>query len=808
MYAVFFPTLPALVTSLYTLSLTSNPDASRFLAQSQSRIAFSPDNNERHASDRHRRLNQPVGSPRNPASRSYLHRAIGNPYQPSSSHNSHFPFSSKASLQHAPLFYSAADEFREEDDEQEHEREIADFYALQRSRRHFGSSHLEESSEVDDDGKHAENSIDVSGSSQNNGRGRGGGIKSSWRAGTSNDATPVLGSKPFGQLDEGDEDEEDDMRSTGASSRGKDRMVDVGLEDTLRSDLVDVQRRSARDDFADDDPPPAIQQFRKQPGITGDDFQTSSSFLAKETDKHTLIEHPRPPSSTGSSVPASMTHPGSEPPQHDAFWGNLFLISLVGMFATAFLIYLHTSLPEGKPILGDTIYSTLHASFFLLAIYTLVSILVSLLWLALLRSYVRPLVYGILIAVPVILYSFALYPFIASFGGTWHGQSIQDKVMRWGSLVPAIMATAWVYSVIQGRLATGKAISILEFSCRILASNPALLALGFGTLALIASWTWVWILMFTRVFLGGHISASKNVFIINAGSWWLGVYFILVYLWSLGVISGIQRTVTAATVSQWYFHRLSIPTPSSHQIVQAALVHSVSMLFGTICLSTLLALLIRLPLIILPRRLSSFLSLAAYSFIPTPIAALTNPLTLTYGAIHSLPLGVSARSLSQMTFLAPSTAATSLYPTSFSSHPRNSNTNGHNNSSLLPYRLAKLLLHATRFIMSLGLGFGGWVSTARNLKLTTTGSGGGTIFTVRGSLYAYVVGLIAGAIGWGVLGAMEGVLTGVVDAAVVCWASEVGSSRREARYCREAGWLFGGVRNGGSGGGGEGDYDV
>jgi len=73
---------------------------------------------------------------------------------------------------------------------------------------------------------------------------------------------------------------------------------------------------------------------------------------------------------------------------------------------------------------------------------------------------------------------------------------------------------------------------------------------------------------------------------------------------------------------------------------------------------------------------------------------------------------------------------------------------------------------------------------------------------VRGSLYAYIVGLIAAAIGWGVLGSMEGVLAGVVDAVVVCWGSEVGSQgsrggsargggRGEARYCREAGWLFG-----------------
>ncbi|KAJ5470847.1 hypothetical protein N7530_008204 [Penicillium desertorum] len=87
--------------------------------------------------------------------------------------------------------------------------------------------------------------------------------------------------------------------------------------------------------------------------------------------------------------------------------------------------------------------------------------------------------------------------------------------------------------------------------------------------------------------------------------------------------------------------------------------------------------------------------------------------------------------------------------------------------------------------MSLALGFGGWVTTARSL--TTSASSG----TIRGSLYAYVVGLIAGTIGWTTLGAMEGVIADIVDAAVICWASEVGIYGREARYCLEAGWLFG-----------------
>lgn len=193
----------------------------------------------------------------------------------------------------------------------------------------------------------------------------------------------------------------------------------------------------------------------------------------------------------------------------------------------------------------------------------------------------------------------------------------------------------------------------------------------------------------------------------------------------------------------------------------------------------LLGLLIRLPLILLPRRLSSLFSLFAYSLVPTPIAHLTNPLSLTYAAIYSRPLTSSARDLSRMTILASSATSSSLiYPDAPTRSP------GASSSSLVSYRLSKLILHAARFMMSLTLGFGGWVTTARSLTMASTGG------TIRGSLYAYVVGLIAGTIGWSILGAMESVIADIVDATVICWAGDVGHHGQEARFCREAGWLF------------------
>jgi hypothetical protein len=558
-------------------------------------------------------------------------------------------------------------------------------------------------------------------------------------------------------------------------------MVDVGLEST-------IEDSDPPDDLAvempEEDSPPAFQRFRQAPKPEPIRLTTDSKNIPRDGDIESGLPqgsgYPRPPSSV-ETVPATIATTLEEAPRHDVFWGSLYLICLGALFATFFLIFLHTSIPDRN--LGDTIYTTLNSSFHLFGVDTVVAIIVSLIWLAMLRSFVRPLVYLIVLAVPVILFSFSLYPLISSYKGESYGSSLQDKAMRWLSSVPGIFAFIWLYTIYKGRHSLNKAIGILEFASRILAANPGLLGLGFSTLGAVVGWTWMWLGMFTRVFLGGHLSSSLTKFIIDATSWWLAVYFVLMYIWTLSVIGGIQRATTAATVSQWYFHRNAIPAPTSREVVVAAFSHATTTLFGTVCLSTLLALMIRLPLLILPRRLVGVIAIFAYSLIPAPIAALTNPLTLTYAAIHSQPLHPSARGLSQMAFLTPQAPTTTLTPRSFSSRT-------HQTTPLLPYRLAKLLLHATRFIMAIALGFGGWVATARQLSIKMPEGAG-----IRGSAYAYVVGLVAGFIGWGVLGAMEGVLSGIVDASVVCWGSERGMAGGGA-YCLEAGYLFGEGRDG------------
>lgn len=561
-----------------------------------------------------------------------------------------------------------------------------------------------------------------------------------------------------------------ESEASAPSSKGKGRLVDVNLASTIDEEPPESLANVASE-LDPDEPPPPFQTFRTSKGTR------LSNFMPTETDEETKLAMPRPSSPDRESVPPTVILPQDEPPKHDAFWATLFQISMLAMLASFILIWFHTSAPKNP--LGDTIYSVLRGSQSMLAWDTMIAVVVALIWLALLRNHVRILVYVMLLAVPVVLFAFALYPLVASFKGFYHGSSFQDKAMRWLSFIPAIFAVFWTWSIVSNRHSLARAISILEFSTKILTASPFLVVFGFFTLGVVVVYTWIWMLMFERIFLSGHFAASgPKRWILSANSWWLGIFFVLQYLWSLGVIAGVQRATTAATVSQWYFHRLAVPQPSSQQVVRASFMHAVGALFGTICLSTFLSLLIRLPLIILPGRISGLLNLCAYAIIPTTLATLTNPLTLTYAAIHSQPLGIASRGLGNLSFISRTNPSNTVGPRKF-----NRDTMNQASSALIPYRLAKLLLQATKWIMSAALGFGGWVRTARNLRLAETG--------VKGSLYAYIVGLIAGTIGFAVLGAVENVVGAVLDAAMICWASETGG-HGQARFCREAGELFGG----------------
>ncbi|OAA34958.1 Choline transporter-like protein [Metarhizium rileyi] len=753
--------------------------ASRFLAQSQSRLsgfAGQGDNDNLRTNDwppSRPGRNQRDGSRTGTTHRSFLSRGYGgNPYQQNGngSRFGNIAFASRISAaQDAPLFHSTLDEFREEDDEEERQREAADLFALQRSRRVAAASKLAESTEsANSRGSIDDSAEDVDRPYQDR---HGRGIRSSWNGTRSSHQPHFAGDTLFEETEElSKSGEEPHHQDTDTNPQAKSKMmVDVGLDSQEDGDDDPPESLLGGEAPTDSSPPP-FQRFKPQ--SEREPFILRRTSTA-ESDLSSVRRND--PLEYEAAQPGNLLTEG-ELFKHDPFFAWIFLISFAGMLSTYVLVWLHTS-PQKSPV-GDTIYATLQKSFHMLAVDTVVAIFVSLLWLAALRSFVRPLVSVILIAVPIIMLSFSLYSFISSFKGRTHGSSFQDSVMRWVSLIPAASCVLWLWLVVKGRRAIQQAIEILQFSSKILAQNSGLFIIGFGCLGLIVVWTWAWLAMFTRVFMGGYFSKSLLRFVIQMSSWWLGAAFIFMYMWTLAVINAVHRATTAATVSQWYFHRNAGPVTPSREIVAAALGHATTTIFGSICQSTLLSLLIRAPLLFLPRRIGGAITNLAGFWIPTPIVALTNPLTVTYGAIHSQSLAVSARGLDQMEIVSPTIPTTTLTP-------RALRLRGQANG-LLPYRLAKLLLVATRLIMATGLGFAGWVITAKQLRIQLPEGTG-----VRGSAYAYVVGIMASFIGYSVMGAMEGILSGIVDGVLICYGSERRMERGHGRYCLEAAYLFG-----------------
>lgn len=488
-------------------------------------------------------------------------------------------------------------------------------------------------------------------------------------------------------------------------------------------------------------------------------------------------------------------------PRHDVLWGNIYLGLISMMFATSLIIWLRTEVPlstgpKPSPI-RDTMYTMLQKSGRFFAFDIIVASAASIVWVFLLKRYSLILFYASIVTVPLCLTGLSVYPMVMSYRSTYGGNTTQDRAMRWTTIVPLAMAGFWCWFIYTGRSSLNRALGIIKLASSILSDNPPLIVLGYATVGSFTIASWVWMHMFTRLFLNGHATNSSGgwVFVLDTQTWILASFYTFMYLWSWGVVSGFQRATISAVVSQWYFYRNAFPQPLASDMTLEALQYSIGSQFGTICLSALLRLAVRLPLYVLPKRAMGYVQLAIYSVLPASVLALTNPLALSNAIINSQGLVESAQSISSLKYLDqghnnPMEAIDKI--------GRRMSVGGRRMSSIdstlgtteqyiggvkmdrrqhswTAYRLAKMLLSAARGLVSLALGYGAWIHAARSSD---------------GSLYGYAAGLMAGFIGWFVLGASEGVLSMVVDASFLCFAID---NAAKGGHCTEADRQFGGM---------------
>lgn len=435
----------------------------------------------------------------------------------------------------APLFFSAADNLPED---HEHDQEVQDFYALKSSRRHFGAyadssvgQQVEEDEEIDGSGGTGlgASSESIPDPRQNRARvppvevragGHVWGHRSNMSS-SSHSSTPTVQSP--------------------TRDKGKEkirRFESVNLEDSVRlgmnpdridhSDMVSdsgmlspeleragpsrhggrSQLESIRLDMPESESPPPSQYFQRPP--TKSMLHSpqlpprSHHFMPVETPAHE-VQNPL----SHSAVPPPVMEPTSDPPIHDSFWRTMYLLSMAAMFATGFLSWVQTDDGSLSKVI-DTVHTVIHSHLHLLAVDTVIAVGVSLIWMYLLRRFVKLLMYALLFAVPIVLLSMSIWPLVQSYKGRWGGGAKQDKAMRWASIVPAVLSAMWVLMAYRSRNAMGRAMSIIQLACKILGENPALILLSFGTLFGTLVFTWMWVGMFQNVFLYGKVGVVRG----------------------------------------------------------------------------------------------------------------------------------------------------------------------------------------------------------------------------------------------------------------------------------------------------------
>jgi hypothetical protein len=413
----------------------------------------------------------------------------------------------------APLFYSATDNLADEDD---HNRERD---ALKASRRNFGAFF---GLGLQDEGDEEDESF-ISDEEQRPPDAAG--LAASWKP------TPSFRSKTLRKDVIPESMEESELSKSADSDRTTRPIRNDGVSQQDASGEVghyffnpEESRMSASQPPPDlhievplnDDGADSEHEDKSQPPLW--EAPPAPIYQGQGPGESFRSYSPRQPPQDG-TLPRPVSAPPLAAASYDNTWAAFYGLSMAGMFATSFMIWLGTEIPtDGLPF-EDTIYSTLRSAFPLLVSDGILAIGISMLWLILMNHALQPFIYLLLFTVPIFMFTLFLVPLVQSFGGRWDGDTIQDRAMRWGSIVPALVGLWWTYKMWRQRQSLTRAVSIIALAGKIVRENHALVGFSFSVLAGFIAFTFIWVLMFSRVFLRNYKveggTFAKSTFLAN-----------------------------------------------------------------------------------------------------------------------------------------------------------------------------------------------------------------------------------------------------------------------------------------------------
>ncbi|KAG0793658.1 hypothetical protein G6F57_003569 [Rhizopus arrhizus] len=200
----------------------------------------------------------------------------------------------------------------------------------------------------------------------------------------------------------------------------------------------------------------------------------------------------------------------------------------------------------------ESIFKVIKDSAGVLATIIGTSLIVATLWLLVLHYFTKTLVW------------------VESFQSTFvyegnQESNFKDTMLTWLSILPLVLNL---------------------LACETIRSNPVIFIVPVLLLVTFIIFTIIWIILFNRLWLIGHLSdsptLSKTIWIVNSYVYYLATFYIFFYMWTSAVLVYLEKFTLSAMVSQWYFHRNST---SSASVWRFAMIRGMNTSFGTIALS-------------------------------------------------------------------------------------------------------------------------------------------------------------------------------------------------------------------------------
>lgn len=308
--------------------------------------------------------------------------------------------------------------------------------------------------------------------------------------------------------------------------------------------------------------------------------------------------------------PQSQAHqPQPAVPPQDTSWLAVYLVSLLITLGIWLWSYLFAHAPysfTSQPSSSDTEVQEAQSIFSILPTltsFTLVSIASSMGVMFLLSQAVRRMVWGLLIAGPVMLVSTAFWGWGMSFASLQQNQGSETRWACFVSLVLASVSGRMIYKRIQ-RIdktiqvievcltclkmvlcwkLTAPALVFTQLATTALLAHPALFGLQAALLLAHLVLAIPFFSLFCRLLLLHPTNPQSPVL-------WMSLHVFFTYLWTLAIVRNASKLTASVALSHWYFSRHE-PEPeyaTSIELVQAAFARARGPQAGTVVVSSLL----------------------------------------------------------------------------------------------------------------------------------------------------------------------------------------------------------------------------